>query len=137
MVKDLIRRISWWGWILIIVVVLFLFNYASSMMMNRSLFNVVLDSIRKDQIQALEDRDEQLKLVREQNKRYQEQVKEVQREKEVMRQRAERSAAEVARLKGENNALRQALQNVVVSNDPDRIIDDLNKMGYGPVRRVR
>jgi len=137
MIKDLIKRIPWWGWIIIAIVIIFLLNYASSLVLNRSLFNMALDNLRKDQAQALEDRDEQLKLIRQQNRQYQEQIKEVQKEKEVMKQRAIQSEAKVSKLEGENDALRKKIDSIVVSDDPDHIIDDLNKAGFKSIKRKR
>lgn len=124
-------------WIVIAVAIFFFWQHFSSWAISRKLYNIGLDQLRKDQSQVIQDKDEQLKVVREQSRLYQQQIKEVQKEKEVMKQRAIQSEAKIAKLEGENDALRKKIDSIVVSNDPDRITDDLNKMGYGPIERVR
>lgn len=135
MIRNFIAKIPLWGWIVGIIAFIFLINYASSLALNRSLFNMTLDNLRKDQSQILQEKDEQLKVVRDQSRLYQIQIREIQKEKEAIKLRADQSALEVQRLKGENNVLYQQLQNVTVSNNPDRIIDDLNKAGFKSIRR--
>lgn len=133
----MIKKIPLWGWIAIVIGVLFLMNYASSIVMNRNLFNIALDGIRKDQTQALQERDEQLNLVRSERELLKRQIGEVQKEKEAMRQRAIQSEQRVIQLEGENETLRNKISSIVVSDDPDRIIDDLNKAGFKSIKRKR
>ena len=67
--------------------------------------------------------------------RLQGEVERLQVEKAAVQAQATQSASEVTRLKGRINDLQTQLQNIVVSNDPDRILDDLRKLGFRSVKR--
>jgi len=129
------KKIPWWGWVIGIAAFFFLINYASSLALNRSLFNMALDNLREDKTRILETKDEWIKTCEQEISRLQREVDRVQKEKAAVQAQAAQTAAEVARLKGRINELQTQLQNIVVSDDPDRIIDDLRRLGIRSIRK--
>lgn len=95
--------------------------------MSRKLYTMMLDEIRTDQARIVERKDEWIKTCEDEISRLQAEQEKIRKEKAIIQQRAALTATEVARLKGEVDALRVQLQNVVVPDDPDRIIDGLRK----------
>ena len=131
----MIKKIPLWGWIAIAIAILFLVNYISSRALNRSLFNMALDQLREDQSQIVQQKTEEAEAFKKQNLDLKEEVKKVQKEKALERARAAESAAEVVRLKGRINALQVQIDNIVVSHDPDAVLDSLRKQGIRSIKR--
>jgi len=131
----MIKKIPLWGWIAIAIAILFLVNYISSRALNRSLFNLALDQIREDKTGVVQQRDEWIATCEKQILDLQKDVERVQKEKAIEKARAAQSAAEVVRLKGRINALQVQIDNIVVSHDPDAVLDSLRKQGIRSIRR--
>jgi peptidoglycan hydrolase CwlO-like protein len=132
---NLIKKIPLWGWIAIAIAILFLANYASSRALNRSLFNMALDQLREDRTGVVQQRDEWIATCEKQILDLQKDVERVQKEKAIEKARAAQSAAEVVRLKGRINALQVQIDNIVVSHDPDAVLDSLRKQGIRSIKR--
>ena len=132
---NLIKKIPLWGWIAIAIAILFLANYASSRALNRSLFNMALDQLREDRTGVVQQRDEWIATCEKQILDLQKDVERVQKEKAIEKARAAQSAAEVVRLKGRINALQDQIDNIIVSHDPDAVLDSLRKQGIRSIRR--
>lgn len=130
-----VKRIPIKYWIVIVIAILFLINYASSRALNRSLFNMALDQLRKDQGQVIQQKDEWIKTCEDQILDLQNDIEKVQKEKTIERARAAQSAAEVVRLKGRNDELQFKIDNIIISNDPDIVLDSLRKQGIRSIRR--
>jgi len=133
--RSILKKVPWWGWIAIAIAILFLVNYASSRALNRSLFNMALDQLREDQGQVIQRKDEWIKTCEDQILDLQKDVEKVQKEKAIERARAAESAAEVVRLKGRIDELQFKIDNIVVSNDPDIVLDSLRKQGIRSIKR--
>ena len=133
--RSILKKVPWWGWIAIAIAILFLVNYASSRALNRSLFNMALDQLREDQCQVIQRKDEWIKTCEDQILDLQKDVEKVQKEKAIERARAAESAAEVVRLKGRIDELQFKIDNIVVSNDPDIVLDSLRKQGIRSIKR--
>jgi peptidoglycan hydrolase CwlO-like protein len=131
---SILKKIPFWGWIAAIAI-LFLANYASSRALNQSLFNMALDQLRKDQTQIVQEKDEWIATCEKQILDLQKDIEKVQKEKAIERERAAQSAAEVVRLKGRINALQFQIDNIVVSDNPDIVLDSLRKRGIKSIRR--
>jgi len=134
-ILNLVSRVPWWLWIAIAIAVLFLANYASSRALNRSLFNMALDQLREDQGQVIQKKEEWIATCEKQILDLQKDVERVQKEKSIERAKAAESAAEIVRLKGRIDALQFKIDNIVVSNDPDIVLDSLRKRGIRSIRR--
>jgi peptidoglycan hydrolase CwlO-like protein len=132
---SILKKIPFWGWVAIAISILFLVNYASSRALNRSLFNMALDQLRKDQSQIVREKDEWIKTCEKQILDLRDDIEKVQKEKAIERARAAESAAEVVRLKGRINALQVQIDNIVVSHDPDAVLDSLRKQGIRSIKR--
>lgn len=122
-----LKKIPWWIWIAAAVLIFFLWQSMSGWAMSRKLYTMMLDEIRTDQARIVERKDEWIKTCEDEISRLQAEQEKIRKEKAIIQQRAALTATEVARLKGEVDALRVQLQNVVVPDDPDRIIDGLRK----------
>lgn len=127
-----LKRVPWWGWIVIVIAILFLVNYASSRMLNRSLFNMALDQLREDKTAIVEnlkkDSEKKAKAITE----LQIQVKEVQARRKAAEAESKRLAGlvnekdtEIFRLKAERDA-------IIIPTDPNALADEFRKRGYRP-----
>ena len=130
-----LKKVPWWGWVVIVIAVLFLVNYVSSRALNRSLFNLALDQFREDQGQVIQQRDEWIATCEKQILDLQKDIDRIQKEKAVEKGKAATSAAEVVRLKGRIDELQFKIDNIVVSNDPDIVLDSLRKQGIRSIKR--
>ena len=90
---------------------------------------MMLGDIKKDESQTVKDKEAWIKTCEDEILKIQKEKEGLQRERLIAQEAAAYSAKEVFRLKGENDALRIELKNIVVSDDPDRIIDDLQRRG--------
>jgi peptidoglycan hydrolase CwlO-like protein len=127
-----LKKVPWWGWITIVIAILFLINYASSRILNRSLFNMALDQLREDKTTIVEtlkkDQAEKAKAITDlQNK-----VKDVQQKRVSAEAESKRLArlvnekdTEIGRLKKERDA-------IVIPTDPNALADEFRKRGYKP-----
>ena len=132
---NLLKKIPWWGWIAIAIAILFLVNYVSARVLNRSLFNLALDQLRKDQSQIVQQKTEEAKAFKKRVLDLQNEVKKIQQEKAIEKAKAIASAAEVTRLKGRINDLQDQIDKILISNDPDVILDDLRRLGIRSIKR--
>ena len=126
----MIKKIPWWGWVAIVIAILFLVNYISSRALNRSLFNLALDQIREDKTAIVErlkqDQKEKAQAISE----LKSQVKDVQQRRVVAEAESKRLARlvneknqEIIRLKAERDA-------IVIPVDINALADEFRKRGY-------
>jgi len=132
---SILKKVPLWGWVAIAIAILFLANYASSRALNRSLFNMALDQLREDQSQIVQQRDEDIANFKKQVLDLQGEVKKIQQEKAIEKAKAVASAAEVTRLKGRINDLQDQIDKILISNDPNVILDDLRRLGIRSIKR--
>ncbi len=102
---------------------------------NRKLFNLALDQFRADQSRIVKEQADSLEWYEKERQRLENEKEGLKQEK--VRVQAERNqiAAERDVLKGRVNELEKRRQVIVVSDDPDRILDDLRKLGFRSIRR--
>lgn len=132
---SFLKKFPWWFWVGIVVAIIIIWQIVTAGAMANKLYKMALDNLRADQGEALKQKDEWIKTCEDQIAKLAEEKAAVQKQKVAVQQEANRSAAEVARLKGENNALRIALQNIVVPTDPDKLVDGLRKR-FPSIRKV-
>ncbi|MCJ7747915.1 MAG: hypothetical protein MUP27_09230 [Desulfobacterales bacterium] len=128
----MIKKIPWWGWIVVTIAILFLVNYISSRALNRSLFNMALDQIRDDKTAIVErlekDQKENAKVIAE----LQNQVKDIQ----AKRVAAEAESKRLVRLVNEKNneilRLKKERDAIVIPVDINALADEFRKRGYKP-----
>lgn len=98
--------------------------------MNSKLYNMALDNLRQDQgkiVKILEEivteREKELATVYEQLER--------------VKQQQAVAQAETERLKGKISELQAQRDNISIPSDPDRLVDELHRMGLGSASRVK
>lgn len=124
---NLLKKFPWWVWVALVVGIIVIWQIATAGAMANKLYKMALNQLRQDQTNIIKEKDEWIKTCEDQIAKLAEEKAAIQKQKAAAQQEANRSAAEVARLKGENDALRIALQNIVVPTDPDKLIDGLRK----------
>ncbi len=100
-------------------------------------FRAVLDRLREDQSKVVKAHEENEKMYEAEITRLQGEVDRIQKEKATLRAEKDQVASERDVLKGKIRELQTKREIIVVSDDPDRIIDDLRKLGLSGIRRVR
>jgi hypothetical protein len=122
-----IKSLPWWVWIIAIVGVVIIWQGLSGWSTSRKLYNMMLGDIKKDESQVIKEKDAWIKTCEDEILQIKEEKDKIAQEKIIAQKDAANSKAKVARLEGENDALRIKIRNVVVPDDPDRIIDGLRK----------
>lgn len=131
----MIKKIPWWGWVGAIVAILLLWQSLSGWAYSRKLYGMALDNLRKDESRVIRDKDEWIKVCESAILDLKKEVDKIGREKARVQLEANQSAVEVARLKGRINELQEMLKRIVISNDPDVVINDLKRYGLRSIRR--
>jgi len=129
---SVLKKIPLWGWIAIAIAILFLVNYASSRVLNRSLFNMALDQLREDKTAIVDRLQEDVQKGKEEKAQLQTKIEAVQR-------KAAAAEAESLRLKGlvnEKNAeilrLKKERDAIIIPVDINALADEFRKRGYQP-----
>lgn len=130
-----LKKFPWWFWVGLVVAIIVIWQIATAGAMANKLYKMALDNLRADQTEALKQKDEWIKACEGQIVQLAKEKEQVQKEKLIAQKDAINSRAEVARLKGENNALRIQLQNIVIPTDPDKLVDGLGKR-FPSIRKV-
>jgi len=130
-----IKKIPWWGWVGAIVAILLSWQSLSGWAYSRKLYGMALDNLRKDESRVIRDKDEWIKVCESAILDLKKEVDKIGREKARVQLEANQSAVEVARLKGRINELQEMLKRIVISNDPDVVINDLKRYGLRSIRR--
>ncbi len=123
-------KIPWWGWIVGILIALYLWQVLTGWAYSSKLFNMALDHIREDQSQIIKDRDKDIKECEDDIQKLHEQVATNQKQQVLVR-------AENERLKGRIRELQTQRENIIIPSDPDRLVDLLHSMGFSSERRIR
>ena len=137
MILSLIKKIPWWGWAALGVAILFSWQSFSGWAASRKLYDMALNQLREDRTQIIEEKEAYIKDCEDEISKLAGEKEALRKEKLIIQRQASESAAEVARLEGNVNALERQLQNITVGDDPDRLIDDLRKRGLSTIRRHR
>jgi len=137
MILSLIKKIPWWGWAALGVAILFSWQSFSGWAASRKLYDMALNQLREDRTQIIEEKEAYIKDCEDEISKLAGEKEALKKEKLIIQRQASESAAEIARLEGNVNALERQLQNITVGDDPDRLIDDLRKRGLSTIRRHR
>ena len=126
----LLKKIPWWGWLALAIAILFLWQSLSGWAATRKLYDMALDNLRADQVKIIETLQEALT---EREKELQDLYAEVAR----VKQQQVQARAETERLKGRIRELQTQRENIVVPGDPDRLVDELCRMGFSSAKRIK
>lgn len=125
---KLIKKLPLWMWLVLIVLTLFLVNQASSYFSQRSLFNQLLDNLREDQSRVIEIKEEN-------DKKYEAEIVRLQEENALIKKELVSVRIEKERLRGKINELQTSREGIIIPSDPDGLVDDFRKMGFGSTER--
>ncbi len=90
---------------------------------------MALDNLRQDQSQIIKDKDEWIKSCEEEIGQLVEEKTKIEEKKAVLEKKDIALTAEITRLIGSNNELQNRLNNIITSDDPDRLLEDLQRRG--------
>jgi TolA-binding protein len=95
---------------------------------NRKLFGALLDQIRVDQSRVVKTLEETL-IQREYE------IADLQQQVQINERKQSQVRAENERLIGIVNGLQTQRKTIIISGDPDRIVAELRRLGFGSARR--
>lgn len=124
-----------WGIIGAVLIGIALYLYYSGIASGA--FHAALDQLRADQGNVVKVKEENEKMYETEIIRLQGEVEQIRKEKATLQAEKVQVANERDALKGWINELQTKREIIVVSDDPDRIIDDLRKLGLSGIRRRR
>lgn len=113
-----------------IVIIVVLFWIGSVTGMNKKLYDMVLDNLRTDQSRIV-------KTLEENQTMYENEIQKLQSELERIKSQQAVVKAENERLKGKISELQAQRENIIVSSDPDILVNDLHKLGIKSTIRRR
>jgi len=131
-----LKKLPWWFYVGLVVFVFFVWQNLSGFALSRKLYTMALDNLRVDQTNIIKVKEDQEKMYEKEIVRLVEEIAKLQKEKAVVQKQAVDSAVEVARLKGRIGELETQYNNIVISDDPDKLIDDLRRLGIRSIRRA-
>jgi len=127
---SILKKIPWWGWVALAVAIFFLWQSLSGWAASRHLYNMALDNLRTDQSRIVRILEE---TVIEREKELASVYEDLERNK----QEQALSRAETERLKGKIRELQARRDTIIVSDDPDRLVDELRRFGIGTAHRIK
>jgi len=96
-ILELMRKVPWYGWVIAVLAVIFLFNVASAQNYAKKLFNMALDQLREDQSEVVA-------TLEENQKAYEAEIMRLANELETVKKKQGIAQAETQRLRGLVNA---------------------------------
>lgn len=127
-----VGRVPWWGWVAIALTVLLLWSWASGGV--GSLYRQVLDQLREDQSQVVTTLEQNLKTYEAEIGKLNDELAKVKSLQSVARAETERLKGVVREKDGEILALKKERETIVVSRDPNSLVNELHRMGYSTAR---
>ena len=131
-----IKGLPWWIWIVVIIGAIILWQGLSGWSMSKKYFNLVVQGLKTEESQALKDKDEYVKACEKDIQEKQAEIDQIKKEKATLQIDKVNSAAEVVRLKRSNDDLKRQIREIIVPDDPDRIVDDLRKR-FPSIRKIQ
>jgi peptidoglycan hydrolase CwlO-like protein len=101
---------------------------------NSKAYNMLLDTLRADQSRVVKVLSDSLSQSEQEIAALQDAKAQLQKEKATLQKKADESSAKVIQLNGEIDALNKKYKDYIAPSDPAAIIDDLRKLGIGPIR---
>jgi len=127
---QLFKKIPLWGYVAGIVAILILWQSLSGWAYSKKLYNMALDNLRTDQSRIV-------KTLEENQTMYENEIQKLQSELERIKSQQAVVKAENERLKGKVSELQAQRENIIVSSDPDILVNDLHKLGIKSAIRRR
>jgi hypothetical protein len=130
-------KLHWKAVLVGVVVVVILVWIGSVTGTNRKLYGMLLSDLYEDRDKIIADQKAHIRDCEDEISKLAVEKEAIKKEKVKYQTLASQSAAEIARLEEGNRELERKLRSIVVSGDPDLIIDDLRKRGLSTIRRHR
>ncbi len=105
-----------------IIILIVLFWIGSVTGMNKKLYDMALDNLRIDQSRIVQTLEENQTM-------YEKEIQKLQTELERIKSQQTIVKAENEKLKGKISELQAQREGIVVSSDPDTLVNDLHKLG--------
>lgn len=132
---SFMKKMPLWLWVIVALAILLLVNQISASIGNRSMFNLVLDQIRTDQTQVVQTLEQNMKGYEAEIQRLTGEIDIVRKGQSIVRAENERLRGVVSEREAEIVALRRERENIIVSTDPDALVNDLHGLGFGTARK--
>jgi chromosome segregation ATPase len=132
---QMLKKLPWYGYVAGGIFIIILWQSLSGWAMSRKYFNMILNQIKTDQTQIIKEKEEWIKTCEEEIKKLDEEKARIQKDKLALQKKNADSEKEIARLIGENHDLKDIIDHIVSSDDPDRLIADLQSRGIN-IRRI-
>lgn len=129
MIFNLIKKIPWWGWAVLAIAILFFWQSLSGWAYSKKLYDMALDNLRSDQSKVI-------KVLEENQTMYEQEIQKLEVELESIKSQQEIVKAENERLKGKVSELQSRRENIIISSDPDILVNDLHRLGIGSAIRI-
>jgi seryl-tRNA synthetase len=127
---SILKKIPWWGWVTLAIAIFFLWQSLSGWAASRKLYDMALDNLRVDQSKIVEtlggiitERERELATIYE--------------ELDRVKQQQAQARAETEKLKGKIRELQAQRENILVPEDPDRLVDELRRFGISSAHRIK
>jgi len=130
-----IKKIPLWFWIALAIFIFIAWQSLSGWSTSSKLYKMLLDSLRDDKTQVVKTLEENQKVYESEIKRLNEEAKSLKQKQEIARAETEKLKGLVREKDAEIIALQKERQSIVVSSDPDKLVDELHRMGYSSAHK--
>lgn len=128
---------KWWFWLVILIAIILAWQIFSGWAYSSKLYKMALDNFRQDQTEIIQRKNEWIAVCEKEIVDMQKKIEQIQKEKSKIQGEVVKLNQEKEILTGRIYDLEQRRQAIIISNDPDTIIDDLRKLGFKSIRIVR
>jgi hypothetical protein len=125
---NFLKRFPWWFWIVVILAILFAWQFVSGWSESRKLYNMMIDQLREDQNQVIQDKEAWIADC-------EKEISELYLELDQVKKLRNIQQAENGRLMEVIRGLQARREDIVVPDDPDRIVDQFHSLGFRSIHR--
>ncbi len=136
-IKHILSLVPWWGWIATVVFIIIVWQQLSSWALSRKYYNMLLDNLRTDQTNIIKGKDAWIKQCEDEIAKVEAEKEQIRLSKIALEKKDKQSVAEIALLTGRNRDLQNRLDRIIVSDDPDKLLEDLRSRGINIKRYNR
>jgi len=136
-IYSYMKKVPWWGYVAAIVFIIIVWQQMSSWALSKKYYNMLLDNLRTDQSQIIKDKDAWIKQCEDEIVKVEAEKEQIRLSKLALEKKNKQSMAEIALLTGRNRDLQDRLDRIIVSDDPDKLLEDLRSRGINIKRYNR
>jgi len=127
---SFLKKIPSWGWLALAIGILWVWQSLSGWAATSKLYNMALDNLRQDQSRIV-------RILEETVTERERELANLYEELDRVKQQQVQARAETEKLKGRIRELQAQRENIVVPGDPDRLVDELRRMGLSSAKRIK